>query len=258
MPFAAHESNLRGYSCNSWPMKAIILAAGSSKRLGRLTEHTPKCLLSLGDKTILQHQIENLRAGGLSDIVLVTGFCEEMIKAACGSACRYINNPLFATTNSIYSLWLAREEAREGFVVLNSDVVFHPQLLTRLLHSPYADALAVSYHGSLGEEEMKVKVQDERVGDISKEISPEEAQGENVGIIKFSPQGAKVLFDTIEELVGQGIVNAWLPLAFQKICSHYSLFAVSTGGLPWIEIDFPEDLEKARREIYPHIRDANI
>jgi len=258
VPFVAYESNFRGYSCNSWLMKAIILAAGSSKRLGKLTEHTPKCLLSLGDKTILQHQTENLRASGVNDIVLVTGFCEEMIKQACGSDCRYITNPLFATTNSIYSLWLARKEALEGFVVLNSDVVFHPQLLARLLCSPYPDALTISYHGSLGEEEMKVKMQGERVCDISKEMSPEEAQGENVGIVKFSPQGAKVLFDTIEELVGQGIVNAWLPLAFQKICSRYNLFAVSTDGLPWIEIDFPEDLEKARNDIYPQIRAANI
>jgi L-glutamine-phosphate cytidylyltransferase len=239
-------------------MKAIILAAGSSKRLGKLTEQTPKCLLSLGDKTILQHQIENLRTSSLSDIVLVTGFCEEMIKRACGSACRYISNPLFATTNSIYSLWLAREEAREGFVVLNADVVFHPQLLARLLDSPYPDALAVSYHGSLGEEEMKVTVQDERVCDIGKEISPDDAQGENVGIVKFSPQGSRVLFDKIEDLVGQGIVNAWLPLAFQKICSYHSLFAVSAAGLPWIEIDFPEDLERARKEIYPQICAVSI
>ena len=234
-------------------MKAIILAAGSSKRLGKLTEQTPKCLLSLGDKTILQHQIENLISNGIRDIVLVTGFCEELIKQACGSACRYISNPVFATTNSIYSLWLARQETRDGFVVLNSDVVFHPQLLAGLLRSPYPDALAVSYHGGLGEEEMKVKVHDERICAISKELNPEEAQGENVGIVKFSPQGAKVLFETIEELVAQGVVNAWLPLAFQNICSYYNLFAVSTAGLPWIEIDFPEDLEKARKEIYPRI-----
>jgi choline kinase len=238
-------------------MKAIILAAGSSKRLGKLTEHTPKCLLSLGDKTILQHQLENLRDSGLNDIVLVTGFCEDLIKAACGSACRYISNPVFATTNSIYSLWLAREEAQDGFVVLNSDVVFHPHVLTRLLHSPFPDALAISCHGSLGEEEMKVQVRDERICAISKELAPDEAQGENIGIVKFSPQGAKVLFDKIEELVAAGTVNAWLPLAFQKICSYHALFAVSAAGLPWIEIDFPEDLEKARTEIYPQIRSAS-
>ena len=78
-----------------------------------------------------------------------------------------------------------------------------------------------------------------------------------MGIVKFSPQGARVLFDKIEELVSGGTVNAWLPLAFQKICSHYNLFAVSTDGLPWTEIDFPEDLEKARKEIYPRILTAS-
>ncbi len=237
-------------------MKAIILAAGASKRLGRLTENLPKCLLSLGDKTIVEHQIENLHLNGVRDIVMVTGFCEDKIKTACGASFRYISNPLFATTNSIYSLWLAREEAREAFVVMNSDVVCHPQVLANLLHSPHPDALAISFHEHLGDEEMKVKIRDSRICDISKDLDPAEAQGENVGIVKFSASGSQVLFKKIEELVGQGVVTAWLPLAFQKICSYHTLYAVSTDGLPWTEIDFPEDLEKARNEIYPKIRSS--
>ncbi len=234
-------------------MKAIILAAGASKRLGKLTENLPKCLLPLGDRTIIEHQTGNLRSCGITDIIVVTGFCEELLRQRCGTSFRYVRNPVFATTNSIYSLWLAREEAQEDFVVLNSDVVFHQGILTKLLNAPYADALAVSFHDRMGDEEMKVRVQDEKICDISKDMAPEEAQGENVGIVKFSARGSRVLFNKIEELVGNGIVNAWLPLAFQKICSYHTLYAVSTEGLPWIEIDFPEDLERARTEIYPKI-----
>ena len=74
-----------------------------------------------------------------------------------------------------------------------------------------------------------------------------------MGLLKFSKSGVKVLFNEIDGLVNQGFVNSWAPLAFQKICSFHDLYCVSTGDLPWIEIDFPEDLEKARTEIYPAI-----
>lgn len=234
-------------------MKAIILAAGRSKRLGQLTKKLPKCLLPLGNTTILQHQIGNLNLNGIHEICIVTGFYEEMIKELCGKSCRYITNPLFDTTNSIYSLWLARQEAKEGFVVLNSDVVFHPQILTRLLQSPHADALSICYCNGLGEEEMKVKVTNEKVSDLSKAMDPQTADGENVGIVKFSALGSRILFQKIDELVQKNIVNVWAPLAFREICSYFSIYAVSTADLPWVEIDFPLDLEKARNEIYPKI-----
>jgi choline kinase len=233
--------------------KAIILAAGKSKRLGALTENMPKCLLPLGSKTILEHQIENLRLNGISDITIVTGFCEEMIRKSCGSSFRYVSNPVFDKTNSIYSLWLALKQIQDGVIVLNSDVVFHPDILAELTGSPYHDALTVSFQDDMGAEEMKVKVKEGKIYDISKGIDPDEADGENVGIVKFSAEGVKVLFKKVDELVKQGVVNAWAPLVFQKICLYHDLYCVSTEGLPWIEIDFPEDLEKARKEIYPAI-----
>ncbi len=233
--------------------KAVILAAGKSKRLGRLTENIPKCLLSLGSKTILEHQVETLQKCGIDDITIVTGFCEKMIKQHCDGSFRYVSNPEFETTNSIYSLWLALKNVHRGSVILNSDVVFHPDILANLLNSPHPDALTVSFQEEMGEEEMKVQVKEGRIVDISKAMDLKVADGENVGIVKFSDRGIRVLYKMLDDLVLDSVVNAWAPLAFQKICSFYNLYAVSTKGLPWTEIDFPEDLERARREIYPHI-----
>jgi len=236
--------------------RAIILAAGRSKRLGQLTGALPKCLLSLGGTTILDHQIDNLRCNGISDITIVTGFCEQQIREACGDSCRYIRNPVFDKTNSIYSLWLGLQDRPERIVVLNSDVVFHPDILARLLGSPHRDALAISFQDGMGEEEMKVRVRQDRIRDIRKDMAPETADGENVGLVKFSGEGCRMLCDIVSGLVDQGTVNAWAPLAFRNLCLQRDLFAVSTGGLPWIEIDFPEDLTRAREEIYPRIRAA--
>jgi len=234
-------------------MKAIILAAGASKRMMSLTANLPKCLLKIGDKSIIEHQIASLHHYGLDEIVVVTGFCEDKIKETCGDSVRYISNPIFGETNSIYSLWLAKEETQEGFVLLNSDVFFHPLVLGKLLESPHPDALAMSTQEGMGEEEMKIKVKSDRVVDISKEIPPHQADGENMGIVKFSPDGAKVLFEKVDELISQGVVNKWAPFAFQQIAPYHQVYAVDVSGLPWIEIDFVEDYEKAKGVIYPQI-----
>lgn len=234
-------------------MKAIILAAGESKRMISLTTNLPKCLLKIGEKPIIQHQIASLYHYGLDEIIIVTGFFEDKIKAVCGDRIRYISNHRFAETNSIYSLWLAKEETEEGFVVLNSDILFHPLILRKLLESHYPDALTMSKQEGMGEEEMKVKVNSDRIIDISKEISPHHADGENVGIVKFSSHGAKVLFEKIDELISKGVVDKWVPFAFKQIISYHHLYAVDIGDLPWIEIDFVEDYERAKAVIYPRI-----
>jgi choline kinase len=155
----------------------------------------------------------------------------------------------------MYSLWLAREHLSDGFVVLNSDVLFHQQLLAKLIESSRDDALLISDQEAtpLGDEEMKVKVREELVVDISKDIDPLEADGENVGIVKFGARGARVLVSYMDELIAKGAVKDWAPRAFREYALNHPLHALSTDGLPWIEIDFPEDYQRAVDEIYPKI-----
>ncbi len=109
-------------------MKAIILAAGKGTRLDG-TAVKPKCLVEIGGLTLLQRQVESLRELNIERIVLVIGFGAESIRKECDSDISFVENIHFAQTSSLYSLWLAREHLAEGFVVLNSDVLFHPQLL---------------------------------------------------------------------------------------------------------------------------------
>lgn len=233
--------------------RAIILAAGKSRRLGGLTEARPKCLLPLGGQTILDHQRENLRAVGITDITIVTGFCDALVRRHCPKGVTFVENPVYDRTNSIYSLWLGLRGRRGSVVVLNSDVVFHPGILQRLLGSSRPDALSVCFQDGMGDEEMKVRVEEDRIVDIRKDMDPAEAHGENVGVVKFSAGGTEVLFEHLDRLVAGGTVNAWAPLAFQHMCSEHPLYAIDTGGLPWIEIDFPEDYGAACCQIYPQI-----
>lgn len=237
-------------------MKAIILAAGKGTRLDGAAVK-PKCLVEIGGLTLLRRQIEALRSVNVKKIVVVIGFAGESIREECGNEISFVENIHFAETSSLYSLWLAREHLQDGFVVLNSDVLFHPQMLAKLLESSRDDALLISKteNGTmpLGDEEMKVKLREELVIDISKDMDPAEADGENVGIVKFGPSGAKTLVGYMDKLIENGAVKDWAPRAFREYAQHHPLHALSTDGLPWIEIDFPEDYQRAVTEVYPRI-----
>jgi choline kinase len=238
-------------------MRAIILAAGKGSRLNGSTEETPKCLVTVGGVTLLERQIAVLQDAGIDDIAIVVGCHADRVKRTCGYGISYVENTRYAQTNSLYSLWMARALLYEGFVVLNCDVLFHPALLDDLLSARHEDALLLAYRGAddapFGDEEMKVKVRGGRVIDISKEMAPDEADGENLGIVKFGARGASVLVEIMDRLVAADSLRAWAPRAFAEFAQVRPLHAIGTRGLPWIEIDFPEDYRRAVRDILPQI-----
>jgi len=238
-------------------MRAIILAAGSGLRLNGTCGNIPKCLLEVGGRTLLDRQIESLRDNGINEITVVVGFKADRVREQCPPGLHFIENRSYQRTNSLFSLWMARDLLRDGFVVMNSDVLFHPDLLTSLLKSAYEDALLVSFHHNgivrLGEEEMKVRVSGQCVTDISKTMAPEQSHGENVGIAKFGPDGAHLLCMAMNNLIAQGNYSAWAPKAFQEFARLRPLYAVSTERMPWIEIDFPDDYFRAITYTFPSI-----
>jgi choline kinase len=238
-------------------MRGVILAAGKGSRLNGNAEGTPKCLVRLGDETLVERQIRVLRTAGIEDIAVVVGCQADRVRRVCGHGVSYVENPRYAETNSLYSLWLARALLFEGFVVLNCDVLFHPVLLRDLLTARYEDALLLAYREAgqppFGDEEMKVKVRCGRVEDISKDLDPADADGENLGIVRFGPEGAARLVNIMDTLVQSGSLREWAPRAFREFAQVRPLHVVGTRGFPWIEIDFPEDYQRALRDVLPEI-----
>ena len=138
--------------------QAIILAAGQGRRLLPYTKDRPKCLLDVGGKTILEHQVEALLSQRVERITVVTGYLSHKVRQVLGQRVQYIENPHYGATSSMYSLWLARDIATAGCLILNSDVLFHTAILQALLESPYPDVLAVDFASVLAEEETKVRI----------------------------------------------------------------------------------------------------
>jgi len=236
-------------------MRAIVLAAGRGGRLRGVTGTLPKSLARIGSCTLLERQLSTLRACGIEAVTIVAGYRAHDIGRVCGPGVELVQNVRFASTNSLYSLWVARDLLADGFVVLNSDVLFPQQLLEDLLTARYDDALLVAARGDgeYSDEEMKVQIRAGRIAAISKSIDPAEADGENIGVGKFGRAGAAVLVEEMNRLVAGGAVREWLPAAFGAFCQRRPLWAVESRGYPWIEIDFPEDYWRACGEIWPAI-----
>jgi len=122
-----------------------------------------------------------------------------------------------------------------------------------LVNSHYRTAFVVDNVKKLGWEEMKVLVKDNRILKFGKEIDPKAAHGEYIGLAKFGLKDAIVIFDCMEKLLDKGRTDIWYENAINYVLGEKDAFGVYTNGLPWIEIDTPQDYVKAVKEAYPQI-----
>src|SRR5258706_9434308 len=248
-------------------MKGLILAAGQGTRIRAAHGDCPKCLIQLNrsEWTILDQQIDSLVSCGVQDIGIVVGYekdqiIQHLVTNYQGSLSRFriIENPVFAETNNIYSLWLAREWLRgDSFVCLNADVAFDRRILP-----PAANSLApinMIVDPAWRDETMKVVVAGTRVTRMSKQISRSEFSGTYIGITTFGAGIQKRLFAGITDLIETGHEKEFFNAAVQQLADDgVQVGFTSTLDLPWAEIDDPGDLAFARLYVFPRLTPAAI
>lgn len=240
-------------------MKAVVLCAGRGGRLFPLTKDGPKCLLQFGQKTILDCCLENLKAAGIEDVVLVAGYKKEAIEAKVREKhydrVSFVVNEQFAVTNTAYSLNLALKGMDADFILINGDVLFDRAILEGLIRHPARNCIAVDPDIALDAEEIKVKATDGRVEQISKELDPAQSLGEAIGLYKISREIVHDLSAIYEDLEKRGENHHYFEKGFEKICQQPAADGrffgiVLTGHRPWVEIDTIEDFLYAAREIF--------
>jgi choline kinase len=236
-------------------MQAVILAAGVGSRLESMTGGRPKCLAEVGGRPIILHQLDALSDHGIGPVMMVVGHEHTAIREVVGQRAEYLVNERFRETNSLYSLWLAREWIKGDFVLLNSDLLFDPEILNRVLEES-GSALAYDSTSSNGREQTKVAIRERRVVDLGKDLPTGAAQGESLGLLKLDAAGAKAMVGIADALIGQGKERAWVIEGTRAACRMTPIHAVNIAGLPWAEVDFPHDLEEARREVWPAIENG--
>ncbi|MBI2410365.1 MAG: phosphocholine cytidylyltransferase family protein [Candidatus Kerfeldbacteria bacterium] len=243
-------------------MRCIILAGGVSKRLRPKTDTIPKTLLPVDEKIILEHILDNARHAGMEHFDILTGHGHEFVEEFTS---RYADAndvsidlhfiPEYATTGNIIGIPSAEHLFDDDFVWINSDTIFHTDILKKLLASPEANAMMVDDVKTLGEEEMKVLADENGyIQRIHKTLDPATAHGEYVGILRFSKPTKDALLAAAEKKMGEDPL-VYYEDAIQQMIDDYGtqIKKISTEGLPVMEIDTHEDLEAAK-ELIKQIR----
>jgi choline kinase len=236
-------------------MKAIIVAAGRSSRLYPLTSEMPKCLLRVGATSIVERSLDLLNAAGIDDVIVVVGFCHDKIRHKLAGRARFVLNPFYAETNNMGSLWLAIPHTfGDEFVYLHGDVIYHEDLLPRLLaERAGADIQLLTDFGHVDDEAMKVRTLNGRFAESSKAIPLAQAAGEWTGLACVVAGAAQPLYDCIDGLLAEGRLQDYDTAAFNRLAQAGRSFGLTpTSGLPWCEIDTRADLERARTLFEAH------
>ena len=237
-------------------MIGVILAAGMAKRLRPLTDNKPKCLLKVGERTLLERTVDAMRQAGITEFVVVTGYCADQIRDFLTihyplSTIHFLHNADYEHNNNIYSLWMSGQIVRDTeFLLMDSDILCDPAAVVRIAQEPES-ALAVNRH-ELGDEEMKVVVDSEgHITEISKTCRPEDAMGESVGIEHVTPDYSRALFQELDQMIErEGLIDIFYERAFERLIPQGHTFrVVDTTHYFSYELDTPEDFERAQQLI---------
>jgi len=226
-------------------MKAIILAAGKATRLLPLTKDTPQCLLKIRDKTILEHQLGILNKAGIKGISVICGYMADKVEALCNKLrVKFLFNPFYEVSGTALTLWVAREELKDGFIFLYSDILFDPKVIKGLLGNKGDICLAIKKSG-LREEAEKIIEENGVIKSVTK-IEMEGENGEFIGIAKFSESGTKKLVEELYEAAKTNINTRFIQIIDNLIKKGEPVTAYDIKGTNFIDIDFPDDLERAK------------
>jgi NDP-sugar pyrophosphorylase family protein len=232
---------------------ALLLAAGMGNRLSPLTDSIPKCLVEVNRIPILERLMLSLRSHGFRRLFVVTGHLSEVIEDYLGSRYAgieiiYIDSPLYETTNNIYSLWLAGKEIDEPFLLIESDLVFHSELLAPMLQP---DRIAVSkmlpwMNGTTvtltGPKQLKAFC-------LGAESRNNARHYKTVNIYNFSRNTWRLIQERLDQYISAGKVNGYYEEVFAEMVAEgaISLAPVFFDAARWYEIDTLEDLSAAER-----------
>lgn len=237
-------------------MKAIILSAGQGRRLMPLTENLPKCCLMLDGKTLLEHQVDSLVANGMDEIVVVTGFghqlVEDVVSGIHGVSVRTLYNPFYALSDNLGTSWIARNEMKEPFLLVNGDTVFESSTLSSLLSGKrsYPITLATDCKKQYDEDDMKISADGEQLKRVGKKLDKGIVNGESIGMMVFDQAGADAFVKKVESLMaGPDGLARWYLSAIDELAVAGVVGVSSIQGSSWCEVDDLADLAHAEKTV---------
>ncbi len=249
-------------------MRAILLAAGVGDRLRPFTDNHPKCMVEIAGRTILWRHLDVLSATeGIDKVAIVVGYLSDQIRAGVAAwqaqhdgdfIVEFADNPAYRK-GSILSLFAARDWLRDDdAIVMDADVLYHSDVMRRLVDSEHANCFLVDTTAERTGEEMMVCIREGRALHIDRSHKPStqtgwDLTGEGVGFFKLATAQSKELIEIMETVIGEGLDTSEYEVALDRFMDDHFCGYETIGDLPWTEIDFPEDVDKAATEVLPLI-----
>ena len=247
-------------------MHAIILAAGRGKRLaGHNPDGHPKCLMEFGGQSLLARHLDLLFRFGVHGADLVVGYeADRIIEHVATLRSRpdvaWHFNPRYEQ-GSVLSLWAAADtlNAGEPVLVMDADVLYHPGILQRLVQTKVENCYLLDRDFLPGDEPVKIAVRDGVMVEFRKQLAPDlhyDTLAESVGFFRFGPECAAAIAARCARYDAEGLGDAPHEEALRDVLLERpgDFGYEDVSGLPWIEIDFPEDVVRASADVLPAIR----
>ena len=228
-------------------MKVLMLAAGVGTRISRYLGDHPKCCVDIGGKPLIRRTMELLYRNNITDIAIVVGYQEKYIHEALkGFEYTIYKNPFYKVTNSIASMWFAKDfmDNNEDFLILNADLFIEDSMLNRLINIKKSP-IFLSDSTRIEDADYRFNWEDDRLLRFGKELTNEETTGEYVGIAKIEKQDIKIMKAQLEYLVDQGEYNMWWEDVFYSLVeTGKPIYIEDIKGFFWAEVDFIEDYNR--------------
>ncbi|MHB8129576.1 MAG: phosphocholine cytidylyltransferase family protein [Mobilitalea sp.] len=225
-------------------MKAILLAAGRGTRISRMVEHIPKCTLPIDGKPLIRITAEILSKAGF-EISVCVGYKNNLIhKALKGLKVQYFENPFFDITNSIASLWFAKDCLEGDVLILNADVFFSEEILRRILADERDVVMAIDTGRTVTGDYFFSTTDSGCIKRYGKDLPLEERSCEYVGIAKISESFLPPLLKKLEELIKNQKHHMWWEDVLYSLSAERNIYTVDINGEFWSEIDYFDDYER--------------
>ena len=222
-------------------MRAIIMAAGVGSRLREISGGKPKCLISAGSQTLLGRVIDQLHERGIQDVSVITGFKSGLIAKELPAGVRQIHNPFYSVTNSIASLWLARDLLTEDTLLMNADLCFEPEVLDIALTRTHPVTM-LSDKSRIESADFRFRTRDDCIVEAGKHISNHDTDCEYVGIVRLDASFIDVFRKRLNEMIAKSCFSDWWEAVLYSFLDEpVDIRCADVRGAFWTEVDHAAD-----------------
>ena len=222
-------------------MKAIIMAAGIGKRLHALNLNKPKCLINIGGTTLISRSVNLLVSKGISDITVIVGYKSDLIRNELNNNIAYFENPDFHITNSIKSLWYAKDLLEGDVLLLNGDLYYEPDILDYAINQTNP-VVMLADSTRIDKADYRFGFSGNQINRFGKHLTNHETDGEYVGIVRIDQSFIKTFKKTLEEMITSGKSNIWWEdVLYSFIEKQIPIHYFDVAGTFWSEVDTLQD-----------------